>query len=69
MSGLLDRIGEMLGLKKKPSTTAAAEPAEPMPTTAQVPSDTRPGDENPDAAPTDTEDVEADDPRKDTPTE
>jgi hypothetical protein len=67
MSSLLDRIGEMLGLKKKPSTTAAAVPAEPM--TAPAPSGARPGDENPDAAPPDAEDVEADDPRKDTPTE
>jgi hypothetical protein len=69
MSGLLERIGEMLGMKKKPSAAAAAESADPMPTTAQVPSGGRPVEENPDAAPTDAEDVEADDSRKDTPTE
>ena len=51
MSGLLDRIGEVLGLKKKPGTAAAAEPTDPK-TTAQVPSGTGPGDENPDARPT-----------------
>ena len=67
MSGLLDRIGEMLGRKKKPSTAAAAAPTDPK--TAQVPSATSPGEENPDAAPTDAEAVEADDPRRDTPTE
>ena len=69
MSGLLDRIGEVLGLKKKPGTAAAAEPTDPK-TTAQVPSGTGPGDENPDARPTNVEDaeadIEADDPRKDT---
>jgi hypothetical protein len=62
MSGLVDRIGEMLGMKKKPGTTAAAEPADPP-----APSSTRVPDENPDA-PTVAEDVEPDDPRNDTPT-
>jgi hypothetical protein len=67
MSGLLDRIGEMLGMKKKPGTSAAGAPADPIPTTA--PSSSRVPDENPDAAPTDVEDTEPDDPRNDTTSE
>jgi hypothetical protein len=62
MSGLLHRIGEMLGMGKKPSTT-------PDPTTTAPPSSTRVVDEDPDAAPTDVEDTGPNDPRNDTPTE
>jgi hypothetical protein len=60
MSGLLDRIGEMLGMKKKPGTNADPVAA---------PSRTRVADKNPDAPPTDPENIEPNDPRNDTPTE
>jgi hypothetical protein len=62
MSDLLHRIGEMLGIGKKPST-----PADPP--TSPALSSTRVADENPDAAPTAVEEIDANDPRNDTPTE